>query len=379
LITTVVFFGLPCITHAAYAQRGQRRTDDSPAEASLRKGTDLTRNGKFLEAIPHLLAARGQVTNEYAASFNLALCYVATGQYEPAIKVLDDLRSMGQQNADVENLLAQSLIGIGRPEEAFAAVERAARMAPKNERLYLFAAEACFNSGYRDVGLKVVDLGLKHLPRSAPLFFERSMLLVQAGLLDEAKQDLQRVTELAPRSDIAYIAAAQKSLFDGNVTEALRLAREGLRKAPLSREGQKRSMLLALYGEAVLQSGIEPSDAEFAEARGALEKAIAERPNYSSAQITLGKMYLKEDRLYDAILKLNAARELDPRNPAVYSNLATAYRLQGNTQQAEAMLAILAKLNQEQVEKIRTAPGDRKADYAGRASPPPKRPPQPNP
>src|SRR5579863_2729045 len=50
------------------------------AEAELQTGTALTRKGLFLEAIPHLLAARGRVVNEYAANFNLALCYAGTGQ-----------------------------------------------------------------------------------------------------------------------------------------------------------------------------------------------------------------------------------------------------------------------------------------------------------
>src|SRR5579872_4118781 len=67
------------------AQRTQRGRDDgstSNAEVELQKGIALTRGGKFQEAIPHLLAAQGQVTSELAASFNLALCYVATGQFK---------------------------------------------------------------------------------------------------------------------------------------------------------------------------------------------------------------------------------------------------------------------------------------------------------
>ncbi len=356
----------------AHAQSGQRsRGEDSAAEAELQKGIALTRSGKFREAIPRFLAARGQVNNEYALSFNLALCYVATGQYLPAIELLNELRSSGHGNADVENLLAQSLLGIRQQEEAFAAFERAARLAPKNEKLYIFVAEACMDSGYYDVGLKVVKIGLRHLPRSARLIFEHGMLLVQLDLLDEAKQELQKVTELLPGSDVAFIATAQKSLFEGNVAEAVRVAREGIRK------GNQHFMLLALYGEAVMQFGIPPDDREFADARAALERAVSERPNYARAQIALGKLYSMEGRLDDAIGHLNAGRELDPRNPAVYSNLAAVYRRRGDTKQAEELLDILAKLNQEQVEKIRSAPGDRKAGYAAQPRLSPSQPPRP--
>ena len=76
-----------------------------------------------------------------------------------------------------------------------------------------------------------------------------------------------------------------------------------------------------------------------------------------------------------AIAQLNAARELDAQNTAVYSNLATAYRRKGSTEQAEEMLRILAQLNAQEVERIRSAPGDRKAGYAERTRPPGEKPP----
>ena len=87
-----------------------------------------------------------------ALSFNLALCYVGTGQYQPAIALLNELRSNGVSNANVENLLAQSLIGNRQPEEAFAAFERAARLTPEDEKLYLYIIESCMSHGYYDYG-----------------------------------------------------------------------------------------------------------------------------------------------------------------------------------------------------------------------------------
>ena len=120
---------------------------------------------------------------------------------------------------------------------------------------------------------------------------------------------------------------------------------------------------LALLGEALLRSGAAPSQAEFEEAQQALETAISERPNYLSSQLALGKLYLFEGRTADAIVHLEIARNLGPNNPAVYSKLAAAYRKAGDLPKAQDALATLAKLNQEQAERIRTAPGDRKAGY----------------
>jgi tetratricopeptide (TPR) repeat protein len=346
-----------CSPSGVNAQRTQRgRGDDSTnsAEIELQKGIALTQSGKFQEAIPHLRAAQGQVTSELAASFNLALCYVATGQFKPAIVALNELRAHGQANANVEDLYAQALLGDRQPDEALAAAERAAKMTPKDEKLYVHIVEACMDNGYNEVGLKVVKLGQEHLPKSARLAFEHAMLLVELDQLDEAKEELQKVTGLAPGSDVAYIAQTQKYLFDGNAAEAKRVAREGIAK------GSQHLMLLALYGEAVIRAGVESSDPEFGDARAALEHAVDVRPNYASAQISLGKLYLMENRTDDAIAHLEEGRRLDPRNPAAYSNLAKAYRSKGNDSQADEMLKQLAKLNQEQIEKNRNASGDRK-------------------
>jgi tetratricopeptide (TPR) repeat protein len=366
LIGTIVLFAL---TVPTLAQRGQAGRSDSSAEAELQKGTALTRAGKFNEAIPHFLAARGRVRDESALSFNLALCYVGTGQHPSAIALLEQLRSEGKSNANVENLLSQSLLGNGQPEEAFAAFERASALAPKNEKLYLYIVESCMAHGYLDLGLRIVEMGLKHLPRSASLVFEHGILLARLDFIEEAMQELQKVSELAPGSDVAYISASQKSIFESDADEAVRIAAEGIRK------GKQHFMLLALYGEAVILSGVETDSPEFSEARAALEQSIALSPTYVSARMTLGKVYLMEGRMDEAIEQLNVARELDPRNAAVYSNLATAYRRQGDRAKATEMITILAELNKEEEERIRNAPGDRKAGYMSKPLKKPERPP----
>ena len=357
LIAAMMWLVLAGIAAPAYAQQRQTNKSNSAAEAELQKGIALTKSGKFSEAIPRFLAAQGQVRDAAALNFNLALCYVGTGQYTPAIALLNELRSSGTSNANLENLLAQSLIGNGQPEEAYAAFERAARLAPENEKLYVYIVESYMNNGYFDLAIKAVEAGLKRLPRSASLVFEHGILLAQMDFLEDGMKELEKVPKLAPGSDVAYIAAAQKCIFESNVDEAVRICREGIGK------GKQHFMLLALFGEATILSGVETDSKEFADARAALEQSIALSPTYVSARISVAKLYLMERRLEDAIMHLNVARELEPGNSAIYSNLAAAYRRQGNTARADEMIAILNKLNQEEIERIRNAPGDRKAGY----------------
>jgi tetratricopeptide (TPR) repeat protein len=309
--------------------------------------------------MPHLLAARGRVSNEYAASFNLSLCLVATGQPTQAIPILTGLRAAGHDTADVNNLLAQAYVGVGQNQKALKAFEEASKLAPENEKLYLFVADACMGKQEYAVGLEVVDWGLDHLPNSAYLHYQRGMFLALLDELDAGKKDFDQARGLAPETDIAFVAAAQKAMFEGEALEAVRAAREGVKK------GHHDYLLLTLLGEALLRSGISPGQAEFKEAQEALERSAAERPNFAGSQLALGKLALLDNRMDDAIAHLETARELNPNDASVYSNLAAAYRKRGDLQQAQNMLAVLRNLNEAQAEKFRSTPEDQKAGYAG--------------
>jgi tetratricopeptide (TPR) repeat protein len=340
---------------------------DSSAEQELQRGTMLTRNGHFAEAIPHLLAARGRVANEYAASFNLALCYVGSGQFAKSIPILGDLRRAGHDDADVNNLLAQAYVGDGQDQKAFEALEKAASFTPANEKLYMFVADGCMGKQDYALGLRVVDLGLRNLPNSGRLHYERGMFLSLLDQFDLAKNDFDLAQKLAPESDIAFHAGAQEAMLGGDVTGAVRIARGGISK------GHQDFMLLALLGEALLRCGTAPGKPEFEEARQALQKSILLRPNYASSHLALGKLHLLEGRAADAITHLEIARNLSPDDPTIYSQLAIAYRRHGDLQKAEQSLVTLATLNQAQAEKIRSAPGDRKASYGGEEAQGPSR------
>ena len=351
-------FQTPETSTSQAASERSDRGPDSQAEAELQNGTALTRAGSFAEAIPHLRAAVGRVSNEYAASFNLSLCLVATGQSKLAIPILTTLRDAGHNNADVNNLLAQAYVGDGQTQKALKAIQEASRLAPENEKLYLFVADACMETHEYALGLQVVNLGLAHLPSSAPLHYQRGIFLVLLDQLDAGKTDFDQARGLAPDTDIAYLAGTQKAMLEGNVAEAVKIAREAVKK------GDHDYVLLTLLGEALLRSGIAPGDPEFKEAQEALETSVAERPNYAGSQLALGKLALLDNRLDYAIAHLEMARKLNPNNASVYSNLAAAYRRRGDFQKAQSMLAVLANLNQAQADKFRTAPGDEKPGYS---------------
>jgi tetratricopeptide (TPR) repeat protein len=334
-----------------------------PTNSDLQTGIALTRQGHFAEAIPHFLAARGQVAGAeaFALEFNLALCYVGTRQFAPAIVILAHIDA-GRRAAEVDNLLAQAYIGAHQPDAAMKAFDSAAALAPSEEKLYLLVAEACFDEHYYDLGVRAIDTGLRNLPNSARLLFERAMLQTQLDETELASRDFERARKLAPDSDIAWVAAAEQALLAGDVQETIRAARAGIAA------GHPHYLLLTILGEALMRAGATPNTpTEFNEARSALEKAVAARPGYSSAHIALGRVYLAERRLPEAIAQLEAGRQLDPRNRGVYAALAAAYRRAGQQDKAREALAALAELNREEAARIGSAEGGHSGYSGGRS------------
>ncbi len=342
-------------------------TPTPEGERELQTAIGLTRRGLFADAIPHFLAARGHVKNEFVAEFNLALCYVGAAQFPAAIPVLKQLLAQGHSSAEAYNLLAQAYVGNDESKEALEAFQKSLALAPENEKLDLYVADACMDRQNYALGLRVIDLAVQHLPNSARLAYEGGVFLTALDRSDLATRDFERAIKLAPDSSIAFMAQAQENYTQGDMPGAIRVARAAAKKDDAN------YILKDIWGEALLREGAAPGDEEFVEARRVLEESVAERPNYSPARIALGKLYLSDDRFDDAIAQLERARDLQPNSTAVYSHLAIAYRAKGRMEDCKKMLATLARLNEEEAARIRSAPGDSKGSYigSGRAPGPP--------
>ena len=243
-------------------------------------------------------------------------------------------------------------------DEAARSFRHAAELDPKLAMAFWGVADSCMDHQNYALGVRVVNLGIGNLPHSARLFYERGVFQTLLERGDLAASDFAQVAQLAPDTEIAYMATAQQNLVEGKIPETMAAARQGIAA------GHENYILFTLLGEALIRSGVAPGQPEFAEAQAALEKSVAAHPDNSRSQIALAKIYLMAGRSDDAITHLEIARQFDPANTSVYSHLATAYRQRGQLAQAQKMLAILANLNEAQAAKIRSGPSDHKATTA---------------
>ncbi len=301
----------------------------------------LAREGFCTGAAPFFQSVPTHDPDSYDAGFNLALCEVEAKQYTQAIQVLKALRAQGHKTTDVDNLLAQAYEGNHQLQEAFNILLKATALAPEDEKYYLDLAKLCIDRRAYDTGVKIISAGLRQLPDDSHLLIERGVLYALWGKLDLAEQDYERAIRVSPDArDKAYAGLALAYLQTGDLSRAIQFLRRRTQEKPND------AFLLLLLGDALVQSGVHPGDPGFRQAQAALERSIKLDPSFARARLDLARIYLKEGRVDDAIVELDHARGLEPKNVAIYALLAVAYRRKGENRQATAMLETVKELNE---------------------------------
>ena len=313
-----------------------------PLRAQFELGLVLAQHNHFDQATPLFEAVQAKFPTSYDAGFNLAVCYVETKQYAKAIAALSGLKANGHKTAELDNLLAEAYQGADQVQPAIDALREATQLAPEDENNYIDLVGLCITHDAFDLAFEVLGVGLHYLPQSDRLIFQRGVLHAMRSEFDLAEQDFQLASQLAPEKNLSYVGLGVSYMQAGNLAEAIRTLRVRVQQKPDD------PVLLFLFGEALMRSGAAPEDPEFSEAKTALERSVRLNSTFVPSHVELAKIYLRENRLDEAVVLLEKARALDPGEKAVYSQLLVAYRRQKKPQQAAAAAAALARLLEEQ-------------------------------
>ncbi len=311
----------------------------------FRLGLVLAQHELFQEAVPFFRNAGGGVPESYNAGFNLAICYVETKQFLLAIEVLRKLIDQVPNRTELHALLAEAYEGNHQTQEAIDTLRAATQLAPEDENNFVNLTALCTKYEAYDIGMQVLQTGLHYHPQSDRLIFQRGVMYALTGQFELAEKDFQLAGRLAPEKNLSYAALSVSYMEAGDPVKAIASLRQRVAEKP------RDPMLQYLLGKALLNSGAMPGVPEFAEAKAALEKSLELDVKSCDTQVELAKVYLKENRVDDALRHLEQARTINSKNTAVYLQLVIAYRRKGKPELASAMLANLNQLNEEEGKK----------------------------
>ena len=314
------------------------------AAAQFHAGEMLGRAEAFGEAAKHFGMARPKYPDPYVAGYNQTLMLVRGGAYPAAVRVAQELIAHGYERSELYNLASEAYLKNDQIKEAYDALRKATQIEPKEESNYVDLAAICLDYANYDLGLEITEIGLRHLPKSDRLYLQRGVMRAMKGQVEEAEKDFTAAQELSPEKALPYVALGIAWMQMGRIQKAVEVLRQQAELNP------KDFLVHYLLGEALVRSGPEAGSAEESEAIAAFEKSARLYPGFVHSRAGLGKLLLKRGEVDRAIVELEKAVELDPTETSPAFQLAQAYRRKGDNARADAMMARLGELHQQERE-----------------------------
>jgi Flp pilus assembly protein TadD len=151
--------------------------------------------------------------------------------------------------------------------------------------------------------------------------------LAETGKVDEALEQIQKAVELNPDNGRAHINLGHLLEVQGGHREEAKLELlKGIELAPKSSDGHN------IYGVILAREG------KMTEAISELQTAVTLAPQSAECHYNLGRALAASDRLTDAVPQFEAAASLTGgKEPAILQMLASVYSDTGNYAKAVAV------------------------------------------
>lgn len=270
--------------------------------------------------------------------FNLALSYWRAGSAAQAVEALH-----GLDDADSLSLRASAWKALKQVPKALEVLQAAVRQYPNDERLFQELALLCLDQNAIELGVSILEAGVRNNPASVRLLTAMGVFRVRLGETEKAEVLFAEARRLAPKSGLGEVATASTLMQLGLAGEAVKV----LRKVPIDEPMVALTLARALLFD-------RPSNADKTEARNLLAVVIAREPSNVAARNLLGKTLAQDGATQQALLQLEAALKLDPSHRATVYQLMTIYKKQGRQADASRMGAklreLLAKEKAEELE-----------------------------
>ena len=344
MLASLAFQRRDCATAAEEFARSGTQIDSQPA-ALEQYGACLVKLRRMPDAIPVFQRLADIQPENGKARYNLAVVQSLAGRHQDVIATLSTVVAKNPRDADALELLAEGYEAISDTPHAVQTLRDAILANPDVPRYYIDFANLCFVHSSFQVGIDMINAGLKRMPQAAPLHVARGILSVQLGRYDEAEQDFSEAEKLDPNAQFAASAQGMTQLQRDNLDQAEATVRDRLRKKPND------AFLHYLLAETLARRSAEAGSTQFKEAMAAADQAIKLEPHLGLARDVLARLYLQEGRIPQAIEQSRLALKEDPRDQTAIYHLIQALRKTGDTRELPSLAKKLAEVREQARDK----------------------------
>jgi len=362
---SAVFRCLILVLLAAAASAAQRDADLARYSDQARDALASKKWDEAVTALQHLAQLAPSVPEVQA---NLGMALFFEGHATEALAAFDRARKLNPAMPQVDLMAALCQAELGRYREAVAVLAPAFEHPPDAETgrlIGLHLTRSYTELRQFDKALAAGEELLKRYPDDAEVLFQVSRLhadrsyglmkqllrvapdsywvhlanaQVQESLqrYDLAQQEYRKAIELNPKAPGAHVGLGRAILSVSKAQRAIdEAAREFERELALSPENAIAEFEL---GEIAREHG-QPD-----RAREHLLRAVHYNQDFFEARIALGRLLLKQGKAREAIVHLEVATRLEPRDKLSHYLLASAHKSLGDQDAARRELDLYRKL-----------------------------------
>jgi len=326
------------------------------------------------EAVFHFEQSGSLVESQPVAMREYGMCLAKTNHSERGIAVFQKLLALRPDDQHDRLRLAALQVTAGKPADAIETLQPALRhqpdsaalalageayeaqhdtpeavkllhqaivQDPRNVDLYLQFADVSFVHQSFQVGIDMIDAGLKLQPKSPALYLARGILSVQLAHYDDAEADFERANNLDPHFALSEAARGMVAEQQDDLDKALALVRARLKKRPND------ALLLYVLADILVQKNPDVDSPEFNQAVASARKAATLQPSLVYARDTLAKLYLQAGKDQLAVDESRESLHYDAADQVALYHLIVGLRKTGHKAELPALLQRLAELRQK--------------------------------
>jgi tetratricopeptide (TPR) repeat protein len=271
------------------------------------------------EALPVFQQLAALAPDDIHARYNLAVVQMDADQAAEAVQTLQPLLPHSP-DADVLDLASAAYEKTGDTPHAVELLRQAILASPRTEKYYVDFGTLSFNHSSFQVGIDVIDAGLKQLPNAARLYITRGILYVQLGQYEKGQADFDIAHRLDPSLASAAVAQGLAEMQASKLDLALKTVDAQVAAHP------KEAFLHYLKAEILSRNGAGAGTEQFNAAIDSAHQAVRFKPDFTLARDVLGNLYLKSGQIDKAIAESRATLAYDPGDDVALYHLIQGLR-----------------------------------------------------
>lgn len=278
--------------------------------------------------------------------YDLAVALVESKRVEDALKVLEPMLSQSKPDPDVLSLASDAYEASGNTPKAVAVLRQAIVINPNNPSYYLAFSALCLNHESFQVGVDMLDIGIRHIAGDPSLYISRGLLYAQMAQFDKAEADFRTAEKLEPAQTISSFAIDLTDLQRNKSDVALADIRAQLKVHPES------PLLNYLLAKLLWSEGNGSDSDASAEALHHALLAVRYKPDMTEAHDLLANIYSAAGHYDLAIEQCHLALQLDPADQTAIYHLIVALRHSGeHGDEIAALVKRLSALQQSSLQQ----------------------------